>query len=303
MRWNGILAQEFGCCSDWYTPAEGPNQAGCPQFVLGTCNDTKFGCCPDQVTLARGPDFAGCGEPSCAASMYGCCKDRRTIAFGPNYAGCERSSFPCELSEHGCCSDGVTAALGPNGTGCGASCLLTKYGCCPDGVSQSKGPNNEGCGCEYSQYGCCPNGKDSAKGPGFYGMQLANTSCAFWQRLSRNMRPKQVRLLPGWHNHLTGPKPRGLSVPVHALGMLRGWRDSRTGPIGRGLRRLPICKVSAAKEDDGIGAFNSRHGCCPDGVSKAIGPEYAGCPTTTAAPYILGGTVSPSSIGKQTPIR
>jgi len=84
-----FLIKEFGCCPDWYTPAEGPELAGCPVFTLGTCNETKYGCCSDGVTLSRGPDFQGCGEPTCAASLYGCCKDRRTIAFGPNYGGCE----------------------------------------------------------------------------------------------------------------------------------------------------------------------------------------------------------------------
>uniref|UniRef100_A0AC34GKC7 Uncharacterized protein n=1 Tax=Panagrolaimus sp. ES5 TaxID=591445 RepID=A0AC34GKC7_9BILA len=86
---------EFGCCPDWYTPAEGPNKEGCPEFILGACNETQYGCCLDDVTLARGPNLEGCGEPSCAASLFGCCKDRKTIAFGPHYAGCERSSFPC----------------------------------------------------------------------------------------------------------------------------------------------------------------------------------------------------------------
>ncbi|KAH7730490.1 thrombospondin [Aphelenchoides avenae] len=160
---------EFGCCPDWYTPAEGPSFAGCPSFVLGACNDTQYGCCLDNVTLARGPNLEGCGEPTCAGSLFGCCKDRRTIAFGPHYAGCERSSFPCELSAYGCCPDGETAALGKNGTGCGANCLITKYGCCPDGVTVAKGNSNEGCGCEYSQYGCCPDGKSNAKGAGYYG--------------------------------------------------------------------------------------------------------------------------------------
>uniref|UniRef100_A0A915E0B4 Uncharacterized protein n=1 Tax=Ditylenchus dipsaci TaxID=166011 RepID=A0A915E0B4_9BILA len=116
---------EFKCCPDWYTPAEGINNEGCPQFTLGACNDTKFGCCLDGVTLSRGPNYEGCGEPSCAASLYGCCKDRKTIAFGTHYAGCERSSYPCELSSFGCCPDGETAALSKNLTGCGASCLLT----------------------------------------------------------------------------------------------------------------------------------------------------------------------------------
>ncbi|KIH45173.1 thrombospondin type 1 domain protein, partial [Ancylostoma duodenale] len=80
---------EFGCCPDWFTAAEGPNNAGCPVFVLGICNETEYGCCHDDVTLARGPNLEGCGEPTCAGSLYGCCKDRKTIAFGPHYAGCE----------------------------------------------------------------------------------------------------------------------------------------------------------------------------------------------------------------------
>lgn len=93
---------DFGCCPDWYTPAEGPDFAGCPSFVLGmrvipyvlffsrdlgACNETQHGCCLDNVTLARGPNLEGCGEPTCAGSLFGCCKDRRTIAFGPHYAG------------------------------------------------------------------------------------------------------------------------------------------------------------------------------------------------------------------------
>ncbi|KAI1722741.1 ADAMTS-like protein 2 [Ditylenchus destructor] len=175
---NGTMGQnitkhcsktEFGCCPDWYTPAESTDYAGCPEFTLGACNETKHGCCPDNVTLARGPNLEGCGEPSCAASHFGCCKDGKTIAFGSHYAGCERSSFPCELSTYGCCPDGETAALGKNMTGCGANCLVTKYGCCPDGVTTAKGTSNEGCGCEFAQYGCCPDGKSAAKGAGYYG--------------------------------------------------------------------------------------------------------------------------------------
>ncbi|VDM74131.1 unnamed protein product, partial [Strongylus vulgaris] len=42
--------------------------------------------------------------------------------------------------------------------------------------------------------------------------------------------------------------------------------------------------------------FIKLYGCCPDGESKAIGPDYAGCPSTTLAPFLLGGTVAPSKI-------
>lgn len=135
---------EFGCCPDWYTPAERPNYGGCTSFVLGSCNETEHGCCPDEVSLARGPNLEGCGDPECAGSLFGCCKDRRTIAFGPHFKGCERSSFPCEISSFGCCPDGETVALSKEGAGCGTDCLLTKFGCCPDGNTTAKGINNEG---------------------------------------------------------------------------------------------------------------------------------------------------------------
>ncbi|KAL3087023.1 hypothetical protein niasHS_005262 [Heterodera schachtii] len=258
---------EFGCCPDWNTPAEGPNYAGCPKFVLGNCNGTKFGCCPDEVSMARGPDFEGCGEPTCAASTFGCCKDRRTIAFGPHYAGCDRSSFPCELSTYGCCEDGETAALGPNGTGCGASCLLTKFGCCPDGKTHAKGANNEGCGCEYAQYGCCPDGHNAAKGPGFYGCP---ESCA----------QSKFGCCPDGKTIARGPNKEGCPCQYTRWGCCPDGETTALGPLNEGC---DDCRYA-------------KYGCCLDGVSKAIGPEYAGCPTTTPAPYMLGGTVSPSYI-------
>nr|CAD2169296.1 unnamed protein product [Meloidogyne enterolobii] len=252
---------EFGCCPDWYTPAEGPELAGCPVFTLGTCNETKYGCCSDGVTLSRGPDFQGCGEPTCAASLYGCCKDRRTIAFGPNYGGCERSSLSCELTEFGCCPDGTTPALGKNGKGCGASCLLTRYGCCPDGITHAKGPDNDGCGCVFSQYGCCPDGKNSAKGPGFMAAQKVvpkvNMVVALMDRLLLEVQIRKDVLA----NILVG-------VVV---------RMDKQLLLGHTKRAVMIVDME-------------------NGSSKAFGPDFAGCPTTTPAPYMLGGTVSPSTI-------
>uniref|UniRef100_A0A914I3N7 Papilin n=1 Tax=Globodera rostochiensis TaxID=31243 RepID=A0A914I3N7_GLORO len=258
---------EFGCCPDWSTPAEGPNYAGCPKFVLGNCNGTKFGCCPDEVTMARGLDFEGCGEPTCAASLFGCCKDRRTIAFGPHYAGCDRSSFPCELSPYGCCEDGETAALGNNGTGCGASCLLTKFGCCPDGKTHAKGTHNEGCGCEYAQYGCCPDGRKAATGPGFYGCP---EGCA----------QSKFGCCPDGKTIARGANKEGCPCQYTRWGCCQDGETTALGPLNEGC---DDCRYA-------------KYGCCLDGVSKAIGPDYAGCPTTTAAPFIIGGTVSPTQI-------
>ncbi|VDL77182.1 unnamed protein product [Nippostrongylus brasiliensis] len=258
---------EFGCCPDWFTPAEGPGNAGCPVFVLGACNETEYGCCHDEVTLARGPNLEGCGEPTCAGSLYGCCKDRKTIAFGPHYAGCERSSFPCELSTFGCCADGETAALGANGTGCGENCLTTKYGCCPDGKGIAKGHHNEGCGCVYAQYGCCPDGKTAAKGAGFYGCP---DSCA----------QSQFGCCPDGKTPARGSHKEGCPCQYTRYGCCPDGETTALGPRNDGC---DDCRYA-------------KYGCCPDGESKALGPDYAGCPSTTLAPFLLGGTVAPSKI-------
>jgi len=50
------------------TVAEGPNGEGCDG-----CDTAEFGCCPDMFTPALGPDLAGC---DCAASLHGCCPAR-----------------------------------------------------------------------------------------------------------------------------------------------------------------------------------------------------------------------------------
>ncbi|KAI6186600.1 hypothetical protein M3Y98_00150400 [Aphelenchoides besseyi] len=256
---------EFGCCPDWYTPAEGPKYHGCPDFVLGSCNDTQYGCCSnDEVTLARGPNQEGCGDPSCAASLFGCCKDRKTIAFGPHYLGCERSTFDCEQSEYGCCPDGETAALGKNGTGCGSDCLLTKYGCCPDGVTVAKGANNENCGCQVAQYGCCPDGKTDAKGPNFAGCP---ETCA----------QSRHGCCPDGKTTARGPNKEGCPCQYTRWGCCPDGETTALGPRKEGC-------------DD---CRHAKYGCCPDGESKAFGPNFAGCPSTTAAPYIVAGTVSP----------
>uniref|UniRef100_A0A1I7RSD0 Papilin n=1 Tax=Bursaphelenchus xylophilus TaxID=6326 RepID=A0A1I7RSD0_BURXY len=258
---------EFGCCPDWYTPAEGKDFLGCPEFILGACNETQHGCCLDNVTLARGPNFEGCGEPVCAASRFGCCKDRKTIAFGPHYLGCERSAFPCENSQFGCCPDGETGALDKNNTGCGVQCLLTKYGCCPDGTTVSKGVNNEGCGCEYSQYGCCPDGKSSAKGAGYYGCP---ESCA----------QSQHGCCPDGKTAARGPNKEGCPCQYTRFGCCPDGETTALGPKKEGC---DDCRYA-------------KHGCCPDGITKALGPNGAGCPTTTKPPFIVAGTVAPAKI-------
>uniref|UniRef100_A0A914YI71 BPTI/Kunitz inhibitor domain-containing protein n=1 Tax=Panagrolaimus superbus TaxID=310955 RepID=A0A914YI71_9BILA len=177
------------------------------------------------------------------------------------------SSFPCELSQYGCCPDGETAALGKNNTGCGANCLVTKYGCCPDGVTVSKGLSNEGCGCEFAQFGCCPDGKSAAKGASFYG--CPNT-CA----------QSQYGCCPDGKTAARGSNKEGCPCQYTRYGCCPDGETTALGP----------------NEDGCDDCRYAKYGCCPDGESKALGSEYQGCPSTTLAPFLLGGTVAPSKI-------
>lgn len=90
----------------------------------------------DQYTPASGPELAGC---PCSTSDWGCCEDGLTVADGPNGEGCAG----CAQSEHGCCPDAFTPASGPELEGCG--CEASLHGCCPDGESEATGEDFEGC--------------------------------------------------------------------------------------------------------------------------------------------------------------
>lgn len=240
---------EFGCCPDWYTPANGTNNEDCPIYELGKCHETKFGCCPDNVTLARGLQTAGCGDSSCAASLFGCCQDRTTIAFGPHYKGCEGRSASCENSDFGCCDDGKTAAQGPAGEGCADTCLMSKYGCCPNGKVAATGPAFEGCGCTYAQYGCCPDGKNAATGPSYMGCP---ETCA----------TSRFGCCPDGKTIAQGANREGCPCQFSRYGCCP---DSETPAEGPNEAGCDDCR-------------RSRFGCCPDQITKATGADYIGCP-------------------------
>ncbi|KAK6029072.1 Kunitz/Bovine pancreatic trypsin inhibitor domain protein, partial [Ostertagia ostertagi] len=190
---NGTMhcsKSEFGCCPDWFTPAEGPNNAGCPEFVLGphslanclnmdvaqmvkraalgangtgcgeNCLTTKYGCCPDGKGTAKGHHNEGCG---CVYAQYGCCPDGKTSAKGAGFYGCPDS---CAQSQFGCCPDGRRAAERPI-KGCPVQTLIWML---PDPSKHSLGPRNDGCDdCRYAKYGCCPDGESKAIGPDYAG--------------------------------------------------------------------------------------------------------------------------------------
>ncbi|VDP11473.1 unnamed protein product, partial [Soboliphyme baturini] len=264
---------KHGCCPDWYTPAEGPENEGCPVYELGNChqNETKFGCCLDNITLARGPKFEGCGESSCSASLYGCCQDRRTIAFGPHYKGCERSTLTCESSTFGCCPDGKTAALGHKGEGCEENCLLSKYGCCPDGATSAKGTHFLGCGCAFTQYGCCPDGKTSATGPTFYGCP---ESCIV----------SYYGCCPDMKSYAKGPNFEGCPCAYTRYGCCPDGVTSAIGPDNEGCFNCSI----------------TRFGCCPDRKTPAGGINFEGClmyvePSEPLTPQVTTPTIVEST--------
>ncbi|EPB74918.1 Kunitz/Bovine pancreatic trypsin inhibitor domain protein [Ancylostoma ceylanicum] len=274
---------EFGCCPDWFTAAEGPNNAGCPVFVLGVCNETEYGCCHDDVTLARGPNLEGCGEPTCAGSLYGCCKDRKTIAFGPHYAGCERSSFPCELSSFGCCSDGETAALGPNGTGCGENCLTTKSDL--DMAAAQTAKVSRRVIIMKGAVACMPNtvavpmARHRLKEPASMDVQIA----------ARKVNSDAV---PMAKRRLEDHTKKAAHVSTHDMDAVLMGKQPLLDQEMMDAMTADMLTKGLIRENEAT----HRYGCCPDGESKAIGPDYAGCPSTTLAPFLLGGTVAPSKI-------
>lgn len=93
---------DYGCCSDGFTPAEGPNKEGCNEIDV-TCAASYYGCCPDRITAAKGPAYQGCPGvlphvPSpCANSLYGCCQDGQSRAMGPNQEGCDGPVTVCRI--------------------------------------------------------------------------------------------------------------------------------------------------------------------------------------------------------------
>ncbi|XP_066550939.1 papilin isoform X2 [Amia ocellicauda] len=116
---------QYGCCSDGWTPASGPQGSGCPG---NSCTQTRFGCCPDGVRDALDRFRAGCQythtptesyssttrrEPSdsCRSTTYGCCYDRITPAAGSSGEGCHSRpnhslTQACTLpNANGPCSD------------------------------------------------------------------------------------------------------------------------------------------------------------------------------------------------------
>ncbi|XP_021340999.1 papilin-like isoform X4 [Mizuhopecten yessoensis] len=91
------VVSQYGCCRDGVTPADGPDNYGCPDH----CVRSEFGCCEDQVTAATGPNEEGCDgvdggsgdmdtDNDCRENVHGCCPDG-TPASGPNEEGCDRT--------------------------------------------------------------------------------------------------------------------------------------------------------------------------------------------------------------------
>ena len=73
---------------------------GCPDAK--TCKESRFGCCPDEVSPADGPDNEGCPESQCAESLFGCCQDKISYAQGNDFEGCpepETLPFDCKKTQ------------------------------------------------------------------------------------------------------------------------------------------------------------------------------------------------------------
>ncbi|ETN69195.1 Kunitz/Bovine pancreatic trypsin inhibitor domain protein [Necator americanus] len=116
-----------------------------------------------------------------------------------------------------------------------------------------------------SQFGCCPDGKTPARGSHKEGCPCQYT---------------RYGCCPDGETTALGPRNDGCDDCRYAK-----------------LVIFYLCKYRYSKFFSICGeVYIYRYGCCPDGENKAIGPDYAGCPSTTLAPFLLGGTVAPSKI-------
>uniref|UniRef100_A0A1I7XIJ1 ADAM_spacer1 domain-containing protein n=1 Tax=Heterorhabditis bacteriophora TaxID=37862 RepID=A0A1I7XIJ1_HETBA len=256
---------EFGCCPDWFTAAEGKNNEGCAEFIL-VKKITSFCTLPG----------------ACNDTKFGCCHDDVTLARGPNLEGCGEPT--CAASLYGCCKDRKTIAFGPHYSGCESQ--LKCY------------PFNE-----YFNTLCMAAvlmGKRLLKGIIMKVVVVCMLNMVAVQTVKHRQKAQdfmdvqravpKVNLVAALMGKLLLVEHTKRVVPVNIL-------DMDVVQMEKPLLSDPkTTVVTTSPQEFSSYTLCNRHGCCPDGETKALGPAYAGCPSTTLAPFLLGGTVAPSKI-------
>ncbi|KAK7505592.1 hypothetical protein BaRGS_00003337, partial [Batillaria attramentaria] len=315
-------SRTFGCCPDGVTPARGRNQEGCPSSgdnsSSSSCKRAKYGCCSDGVTAATGPRQQGCPrdesavgngadqgtgrEKGCKGSRYGCCPDGVTEARGYNQEGCQTevkvTGKLCQQSYHGCCPHSSVAATGPNNEGCDAvattdfdpaSCAGdSDKGDCSD-YSVQWYYDTKTSSCRRFWYGGCGGNGNRFATEEQCQLGCIDTTGPALCRLPAVTGPCRARHQRFFFNHTTGKCEKffygGCKGNTNRFRSIaecetRCQSDSPVQPSqpDRGNEISPSNQVELCAV--------SIHGCCPDGITAATGPNKQGCaePCETA-PY------------------
>uniref|UniRef100_A0A182J8P5 Papilin n=1 Tax=Anopheles atroparvus TaxID=41427 RepID=A0A182J8P5_ANOAO len=176
----------------------------------------------------------------------------------------------CAKSTHGCCPDGKSKATGPFLEGCElpATCKETKHGCCPDGLSPATGPKEKGCPkaeCAETLFGCCPDKTTPAEGNDFEGCPVETTTVAGCVLSKHGCCPDGV-------TEAKGPDSKGCPGVQEEE---EAEETSTLVPTGT--------EQTTDKVVDGCAG--SAHGCCPDSVTAATGPDGEGCAPCSKEPF------------------
>ncbi|XP_077998686.1 agrin-like isoform X2 [Glandiceps talaboti] len=255
----------FGCCPDGKTPAQGINDAGCPSSCecnpLGSYQAT---CDPQTRQCSCKPGVGGLKCDRCEPGFW----DFRGIQGGNS--GCR----PCSCSRAGSVRDDCEQMTGK--CVCKNTVMGMKCDICP--VNQHMGPT----GCRDVDEPTKETGMACHELQCSYGAICEVTEDGTAQCSCPAICPALYSPVCGTDSQTYG---NDCQMAAFACRIQEDIQVASTGP----------CETSIVTPTIPIGGCTlSRHGCCPDGVTVAKGPEGQGCPAgmfgCSRNPCLHGGT-------------
>ncbi|XP_071840529.1 agrin-like isoform X4 [Apostichopus japonicus] len=269
----------------------------CPEDTtnvpMETCEDSEYGCCPDEETSAEGPAFEGCEEKECDCNEYGAyskeCDDSGQCSCRPGVTaelcnscvpgywnfrgivdgneGCE----PCECNVGGSVRDDCGQDYGE--CVCKAGVTGMKCDKCPAGqVMGSMG---------------CENDNDSVPMTCEDRMCDFGADCVDMNDTSICVCPSDC---PGSGEQVCGSDSQTYSnecqLRVISCRSEKIIYVESTGPC-----ETSMVSPTEVMEDCEM----SEYGCCPDGVTTAMGDNFEGCMETTTLFPMVNATETPEN--------
>ncbi|KAK2706695.1 hypothetical protein QYM36_014662 [Artemia franciscana] len=215
------------------------------------CEFSDFGCCSDGRTAAKGPFEQNCPKPkTCDDTEFGCCPDKYSPAQGPEFEGCPPPT--CESSLFGCCDDGITSAETPGKENCPVIETVTEIS--DDLMAVA---------CKDSEFGCCQDGLFPAKGPNGEG-------CGEPQ-------------IDGSGIDISSGSGDDTQMPTEGSteALTEGSTEDSIEASTDGSLEFEVTKTTVEDTTQYVDCKETEFGCCPDGISTALGEKYFGCDIVT----------------------